>query len=149
MNGSSLVVTGFLEKLQEYENLLGKISNHWRKYVPIAKSGISPVSGRSFTIHSKDGKREFHGCIVIGIDVKTNPSIFKSLEFNIYLLWDNDTWYILTEVAEISDEGMVVLREFPERKTEDLSVCFQYLKEAIEDLRQCEDIVIATTPNKS
>lgn len=143
MDNASLSVILFLETLQDNWTALADISNAWRRWVPIAKPGVSSPSGRPFTLWEKETKRVFNGCIVMGIHVQIQPLDEKSIEFEIMVLWDDEQWYIRTEVADYSpEEGEKPIRSFPERHTGNMNECIQYIQSAIKDLATCDDIVL-------
>jgi hypothetical protein len=143
MDNASFNVTLFLEALQDSWTALADISNVWRRWVPIAKPYVSAPSGRPFTLWEKGTKRIFKGCAVMGIHVQLQPLDEKSIEFEITVIWDDEQWYIRTEVGDYSpEEGLKTIRSFPERRTGNLNECIQCIQSAVKDLATCGDIVL-------
>ncbi len=143
MDNESISVILFLETLQDNLTALADISNVWRRWVLIAKPGVSSPSGRPFTLWEGATKRVFNGCIVMGIHVQIQPLDEKSIEFEIMVLWDNEQWYIRTEVNNSSpEEGQKTIRSFPERHAGNMNECIRHIHSAIKDLATCDDIVL-------
>jgi hypothetical protein len=153
MDTASLNVKRFLEALRDGRTALAEVRELWISNASIAKRSsinhpsISFQSRRPFTNWRKMvSGREFNGCICLNISVNKQPNWpipceAETIEFEINLLWDENKWYIKTEVSDKFNDGRRLIRSFPERQTESLDDCLQQLKLALNDLATCEDLL--------
>jgi hypothetical protein len=151
MDNASLSVKQFLQALQDTRTALADVCKLWSSHVTaalsIAHPSISFQSRRPLSNWRKRvSGREFNGCISMGISVNKQPhwplpQEAETLEFEINLLWDEEKWYIKTEVSDKYKESRRLIRSFPDRQTASLDDCLHQLRLAIHDLATCEELL--------
>ena len=130
----------FLEALQTYrERLIQTLYNDLISGGAKSAKLFLSLSARPFRVRELGKVREFTGSVALGI--RAIPEIGEPLDFGINIMWDQNSWFILTEVWIDSEKGQDLLKSFPEKRAVNLDECLGKIEEAVLDLSKCSYLI--------